>query len=447
MATCSVRRTDAAEAVRVHRADRIDVSGLGAPRYQADGSLLIDGYVARPGVLVYTNADGSQRRELVTREVLRDAAPGLGRKTLTLEHPDEDVSPANVAQVGVGDVDGEVTAYDDGYVRVKMCIRRQDAIEAFRSGVQELSPGYACDLVMTPGVDPEFGPYDAIQTRRDYNHVALCTRARGGPTIRARADSADVAIQTSPSAMERPMNLLTLPGFVHLLDVLKVPSAKRADADGALAAAGAAAEAIAAAAPQLEAQAAATEELKKNVATLEAALAEAKAQLAAATGTPASVEEEVMGAMEAEPMLDAAGAPVAMPAAFPAEADARAPMRQDAIRRGVLRAIAERTQLTRHADALGLPAADVAKMGNRKLRKAVLAKADPKARQDGSAEYDRARVDALDSAGAGSPFRGWFDGQPGADRRTDADTRAGEKPVNRLDAAHKARFAKPTATA
>ncbi len=442
----AVRRTDSAPAglVRVHRADRIDVSGLLPPQMQSDGSLLLDGYVARPGVLVYQNADGTSRRELVTRATLRDSAPSLGRKTLTLEHPDEDVSPDTVAKVGVGDVDGEVVVYDDGYTRVKMAVRRGDAIEAFRAGVQELSPGYACDLDMTPGIDPEFGAYDAVQVRRDYNHVALCTRARGGPTIRARADSADVAIQTSAS--ELPMKTLTLAAPLLLRLGILANKPVRLDADGApdLASASEALASLEANAPATAAALASVEQMKKDLDVLKATVAAKEAELAKLTGgTPAELEEEVAGAMEGDPMLDAKGEPAPLPEVMPADSAAAAPVRMDAIRRGIQRAMAERAQLHTHCDSLGIPAAERAKLGNKRLRKAILTKADPKARQDGSPEYDRARIDALgDRRDSADPYVGMSNGAWGA-TRTDSGADRGDAapvdPINRYRDGFKAR--------
>ena len=62
-------------------------------------------------------------------------------------------------------------------------------------------------------------------------------------------------------------------------------------------------------------------------------------------------------------------------------------------------------------------------MGNAKLRKAVLAKAAPHARQDGSRDYDRATIDHLaaqrtDSTGSDA-FAGFFNSaaDPSADRK------------------------------
>jgi hypothetical protein len=152
--------------------------------------------------MAYRQADGSVVREFVPRETLHDAASllTLGRAPLTLEHPREDVSPDNVQELGVGDVDGEVVIADNGFVRVRGAARRKDAIDAIDDDVKrQLSPGYSCRIDPTPGIDPEFGAYDAIQRERRYNHLAIVGAARGGVQIRLRADSAD---EVDPSHLE-----------------------------------------------------------------------------------------------------------------------------------------------------------------------------------------------------------------------------------------------------
>lgn len=171
---------------------REDRGELLRPVVREDGTLLVEGYVARPGILRYRRKDGSVRRELVTEDLLADAST-LGRAHVTLGHPRRDtkVTPQNVQRLGVGDVDGDITITDNGFVRVRMAVRRHDAIRAIRKGRRELSPGYDVRLDRTPGVHPEFGEYDVKQIERRYNHVAIVERARGGSEIRARYDEAD----------------------------------------------------------------------------------------------------------------------------------------------------------------------------------------------------------------------------------------------------------------
>lgn len=187
------RRYDAGEpgaAVWEHRIDRGEVLSSVKRR---DGTLLVVGAAARAGVYEYRRADGTLRRELVREDTLKRSAAGLGRAPVTLHHPDpkkhpKGVTPDNVGELGVGDTDGEVEwVADGGFVRVKLAVRRREALDAIASGTQELSPGYGV-LLGPGGDDPVYGRYDAEQLERDYNHLAIVDAARGGADVRLYLD-------------------------------------------------------------------------------------------------------------------------------------------------------------------------------------------------------------------------------------------------------------------
>lgn len=183
---------------------RYDLGELRSAIRTDEGYVLAEGFAARPGVLEYAQADGSIRRELVLPEELHraDSLETLGRKPMTLEHPQTEagegifVDPANVQDFGVGDV-AESVEVDrlNGFVKIRMAIRRADAIEAIDRGIRELSAGYTVDLDMTPGEHPVYGRYDAIQRNRKYNHVAIVRMGRAGRGVSLRADS---AMQVTP---------------------------------------------------------------------------------------------------------------------------------------------------------------------------------------------------------------------------------------------------------
>lgn len=239
-------RTDSADTWE-HRVDRGE---LLAPVELPNGTLLVEGYAAREGILEYRRADGSIRRELVTTEVLRNSLGTLGRAPVTLEHPHADrypdgVTPQNVRDLGVGDTDGTVQLEAGGFVKVQLAVRRDDAIEAVRAGKQELSPGYAVKLG-PGGTHPVYGRYDAEQLARTYNHLAIVDRARGGAEVRLRADSAvatTVIRSDAPpvpasthSGAGRPQESRVNPKFLRLLTLLGVTSRVDSD-DGAIEAA------------------------------------------------------------------------------------------------------------------------------------------------------------------------------------------------------------------
>ena len=184
--TARVLRYDRGELLRSHRT--------------AEGYLLAEGYAARTGILVYQRADGTEVRELVTPEELFSPASlgTLGRKPVTLGHPREDVGPANIKQLGVGDVDSEIAEEQGGFVRVKVAIRREDAIAAAESeDAAELSCGYTAVVTTEPGVW-RGQPYDAVQSDRQYNHLALVPRGRAGAEVRLRLDSG-AAVMVAPT--------------------------------------------------------------------------------------------------------------------------------------------------------------------------------------------------------------------------------------------------------
>jgi hypothetical protein len=189
-------RHDHADAPRELRYDR---GAILSSKRRPDGTLLVEGVAARAGIYTYRRADGSFRRELVRASMLERTAKGLGRTGVTLHHPDpkkhpKGVTPKNAKELLVGDTDGDVRVEEGGFVRVWLAVRHQDALDAIDAGTQELSPGYA--VVLGPGgEDPEFGPYDAEQLDRDYNHLAIVDSARGGEDVRLHLDG-DAAVCT-----------------------------------------------------------------------------------------------------------------------------------------------------------------------------------------------------------------------------------------------------------
>ena len=172
--------------------------GLMEPERREDGTLFVHARVARPGIYEYRE-DGETVRELVPREELYDpkSLKSLGRVPYTDGHPGEPVEPENVSDHQAGDVGDEVEVDDQGFVKVKIAVRQKDAIRnVLDETKEETSPGYHCDALEESGEHPEFGEFDRIQTNRRYNHVAGVEKARGGPEIRMRTDSADHTLRT-----------------------------------------------------------------------------------------------------------------------------------------------------------------------------------------------------------------------------------------------------------
>lgn len=195
----------------VERFDRAVI--LRPPIRTDEGFLRADAFIAKPGVLEYRNADGSITRELIPPETLHDSASleTLKLKPVTLEHPNpndypDGVTPLNYANLSVGSTGQEVDVADEGDVRFPLVISSQAAVMAVQNGIREVSPGYKVDIERSPGTHPVYGNYDSIQRNRRYNHLAITALARGGRSVRLRADAAIIVDNENPyedSIMEK----------------------------------------------------------------------------------------------------------------------------------------------------------------------------------------------------------------------------------------------------
>lgn len=188
--------------LRLRRFDRMSLS---KPIRRPDGSMIVEGVVARVGVLEYLTPDGSMWREMVTADTLRNSAPGLIGAPVTMEHPPEDVTPDTWKEYAEGTVLDARFDEETGELQAVMSVNNVDLLKAIDDGKEELSPGYLADVDETPGDSPE-GQYDAVQSGRLYNHVAFVDDARGGSTVRARIDSAKHVITNSTELGVRSMN-------------------------------------------------------------------------------------------------------------------------------------------------------------------------------------------------------------------------------------------------
>lgn len=195
----TVRRHDEEPAATVRRVDRIaiDEERLRKAHRTSEGFLVMDAFAARPGVYEYPDGRGGVVRELVDADTLRRTADlgTLGRKPLTLRHPDTRLTPDSVGQHMIGSVGEQVHVEADGFVRVSIAVHRGDGIRAIESeGWRELSCGYDAEIDRTPGVwtapDGTQHRYDQRQVSRSYEHIALVPAGRHGSQVRARLDNA-----------------------------------------------------------------------------------------------------------------------------------------------------------------------------------------------------------------------------------------------------------------
>jgi hypothetical protein len=203
---------------------RFDRGELRPAKRTDEGYLVLDGYIARPGIYVYRNQDGSLRRELVPEATLssKSSLDSLRLKPVTNNHPDpsehpEMVTRENVQDLSVGTTGETVEISSDGRPRFTMTLQHEDAIVAAESGKVHLSPGYRCDLRWESGDHPNFGKYDAIQENRVYNHLALVDQGRGGAAASIRMDGAaqitDDVVEDKEEVKMDPIEALVEYGF------------------------------------------------------------------------------------------------------------------------------------------------------------------------------------------------------------------------------------------
>lgn len=141
----------------------------------AEGFIRDTPIVGRTGILVYRNADGTERREYRPPEEAfkADSLASLMGKPITIGHK-AFVTAGNAAQVApVGSV-LSAGRQDGNTIRADIVIYNLD------TSARELSCGYTLDLDETPGTTPEGEHYDAIQRNIIYNHCAIVPKGRAG---------------------------------------------------------------------------------------------------------------------------------------------------------------------------------------------------------------------------------------------------------------------------
>lgn len=176
---------------KVSRFDRGEVKG--------DATLTEEGYiranaiVTRTGVFLYTNPDGTPRRELRHPDDVwnEDSIASMEMIPVTNNHPDAKlVNAKNAKELSIG-YTGENIRKDGKFIIAPVVITDQDGVDWVRNqGRKELSLGYTVDLHPEVG-EYEGEPYDHRQRNIRYNHLAIVNVARAGADARIALDSQD----------------------------------------------------------------------------------------------------------------------------------------------------------------------------------------------------------------------------------------------------------------
>lgn len=185
---------------------RYDVAPIDKFEMTPEGYLRAWATIARTGVQMYTDADGSIRREYRPEgEVASpESLASFAGKAITLEHPPVLLDSSNTKDYQVG-FSGTEVVYDNGFVRAVMTITDKDAIERIMRGdAKEVSAGYRVNYDATPGVTESGENYDGIQTDISGNHIAVVRRGRAGPQVKLHLDRLDAADPSLITPSEEP---------------------------------------------------------------------------------------------------------------------------------------------------------------------------------------------------------------------------------------------------
>lgn len=189
---------------------RVDLgTSLRPPIRLADGRVRVDALITRAGVFLYSNPDGSIRREL--RDDSEVYAPESMRSfeqlPVTNLHPFEAVTADNARHYMVGANDSTIEKIVvDGipYMRTMLMVADRKTIDEMDAKKKvQVSCGYKCDYVEEPGVHPKYGAYDGRQTNIRGNHIAMVPNARAGELARARMDAKAFAIIAANDPQQR----------------------------------------------------------------------------------------------------------------------------------------------------------------------------------------------------------------------------------------------------
>lgn len=170
--------------------DRVSV---GAVKETADGYLVATTRVARTGVQLYLARElgdvainaGFEPDDVVRvyrhpDEVFhKDSLASITRLPVTIDHPEENVTADNWAQLAVGEV-GDAYSTEPEWIVVNPMIKDSEAVRKARTTHQEISMGYAAAIVKArDGLDADFE-----QHKIRYNHLALVPKGRAGEMAR-----------------------------------------------------------------------------------------------------------------------------------------------------------------------------------------------------------------------------------------------------------------------
>lgn len=189
-ASCVIDVVDAPEA---------PTPGRAAAVRHPQGYLEVDAYLARDGLLRYSDGRDSWI-EYRPRAELERAADTWAHTPVTDAHPSRMVTADTWSQVARGVVlDGlsvEGPSPDGvSYLRGRLLITDADLVRKIEAGQREVSIGFTTAVIpAADGLAPDGTRCDAVQTQLTGNHLASVARGRAGPAVRVLMDGAQIPV-------------------------------------------------------------------------------------------------------------------------------------------------------------------------------------------------------------------------------------------------------------
>ena len=230
--TLAVRRADDAGPATVSRVDRVARWRFDASTKVVHANGMVDawGIATRVGVFEYTDGPEAIREYVSDAELFEPTSLATLRGVpFTVQHPDGDVTADNAAELVRGWVLDVRADKGAGTVETLVRIASREALDAIEAGTVELSCGYETVVVHTAGVSPQGEAYDAQQTKRRYNHLALVDVARVGHVARLRLDG----VQLLEGDPMKKVKIKLADGRTIDVPEILVPAWKAAKVDGA----------------------------------------------------------------------------------------------------------------------------------------------------------------------------------------------------------------------
>jgi len=208
----------------VTRAFRLDSELPGNIERTPQGGAIIPAMLTRSGVVSYVQPDGSTVREWRPWEEVSapESLATLDGAPVCLEHPGL-VTNSNFREHTRGHVVNGSVGPQEPFASGKLWIQDAELLDDVASNRRvELSPGYNCSVEKSSGVTPDGEPYDAIQRKIRYNHVAVTRKGKQGPEVSLRLDSeGNLASQSSganaPERQFQTMKTVMIGGVAYIV--------------------------------------------------------------------------------------------------------------------------------------------------------------------------------------------------------------------------------------